>query len=145
MIYGWSLCLNNKTTLFGHMWANNKNTKFYGNNKINSNDSNKNKSNYNYYYNNNNNNKGEGILFHSTISLALSQRNQEKEKSSQYIWHWHYIGKCASQNLSSNFFYQSRLFLNRFFFSFWGFLFLLVVFLDSHFSTILFCTQEECT
>ena len=48
--------------------------------------------------------KGERILCHSTISLVVSQRNQEKEKSSQYIWHWHYIGKCASQNLRSNFF-----------------------------------------
>ena len=43
------------------------------------------------------------IIIIIIIIIAVSQRNQEQEKSSQYIWHWHYIGKCASQNLSSNF------------------------------------------
>ena len=38
-----------------------------------------------------------------SLLLLLLLWNQEQEKSSQYIWHWHYIGKCASQNLSSNF------------------------------------------
>ena len=43
------------------------------------------------------------IIILIIIIIIIIIINQEQEKSSQYIWHWHYIGKCASQDLSSNF------------------------------------------